>query len=296
MFFFNILFYRWFPRATHTMPGHASAGSSSPLSMHDADAIASLVMLHHAARTRSSVVMEANCIVSLGDIPRMDGGHALSARRGLSPVSSGMGLVGSTTSVQDVTAGVLSCPRFRRRRLSEVHEEYSDGGHDFSDDNLYHESSVEGCFQHLVPGNGASCVLERDHPAGLCFHLQVQTLQVCLSKTSTREQALTVNPTTDLSFLKEAEKWLAFVMSNDARLGEKCFWGLQYLPHIELWQCVTRKDVYNSSWLDNKTFHPYVQKHDNSTGSARPDKVVSEDMYSRTSFVNKSSKQGGGRD
>jgi len=68
----------------------------------------------------------------------------------------------------------------------------------------------------------------------------VQTLQVCLSKISTREQALTVNPTTDLSFLKEAEKWLAFLMSNDAQLGEKCFWGLQCLPHIELWQCVEK--------------------------------------------------------
>ena len=108
-------------------------------------------------------------IVSLGDTPRMDEGHAPSARRGLSAASSGRGLVGSTTSVQDVTAGVLSSPRFRRRRLSEVHEEYSDGGHDFSDDNLSDESTVEGCFQHLVPGNGASCVLEQEHPAGLCF-------------------------------------------------------------------------------------------------------------------------------
>ena len=42
-----------------------------------------------------------------------------------------------------------------------------------------------------------------------------------------------MNPTTDLSFLKEAAKWLAFVMSNNTRLGEKCFWGLQCLPHIE---------------------------------------------------------------
>jgi len=62
---------------------------------------------------------------------------------------------------------------------------------------------------------------------------EVQPLQVCLSKTNTRKQALTVNPTTDLSFLKEAAKWLAFVMSNNTRLGEKCFWGLQCLPHIE---------------------------------------------------------------
>jgi len=44
-----------------------------------------------------------------------------------------------------------------------------------------------------------------------------------LSKKSTREQALAVNPTTDLAFMKEAQKWLSFVMSNDARLGEKCF-------------------------------------------------------------------------
>jgi len=82
---------------------------------------------------------------------------------------------------------------------------------------------------------------------------------VCLSKTSTCDQALTVNPTMDLSFLKEAEKWLAFVMSNDERLGEKCFWGLQCLPHIELWQCVARKDVYNLWRLGDKSFHPYVQ-------------------------------------
>jgi len=108
------------------MLGHASAMSSSPLLMHDAHAVASLDMLHHAARARSSVVMEANDIVSLCDMPRMDEGHALSARRGLSPASSGRGLVGSATSVQDVTAGVLSCTRFLRRRLSEVHEEYSD--------------------------------------------------------------------------------------------------------------------------------------------------------------------------
>jgi len=136
--------------------------------MHDADVVASLVMLHHAARTRSSVVREAMYIISLGDTPPINGGHALSARRGLSVASSGRGLVGSTTSAQDVTAGVLSSPRFRRRRLSEVHEEYSDCGHDLSEDNLSNESAVKGCFQHPVPGNGASCVLEQEHPAGLC--------------------------------------------------------------------------------------------------------------------------------
>ena len=86
-----------------------------------------------------------------------------------------------------------------------------------------------------------------------------KTLQVCLSKKSTREQALAVNPTTDLAFMKEAKKWLSFVMSNDARLGEKCFWALQCLPLFELWQCVAKKDVYNSWWNDDKTFHPYVQ-------------------------------------
>jgi len=45
----------------------------------------------------------------------------------------------------------------------------TDGGRDFSDDNLSDESSVQGSFQHLVPCNGGSCVLEQDHPAGLCF-------------------------------------------------------------------------------------------------------------------------------
>jgi len=39
-------------------------------------------MLHHAARTRSSVVREAMHIVSLGDTQPMDGCHAATARRG----------------------------------------------------------------------------------------------------------------------------------------------------------------------------------------------------------------------
>jgi len=56
-----------------------------------------------------------------------------------------------------------------RYTLSEVHEEYSDSDHDFSDDNLSDKSSVEGCYQHLVPGNGVLCVMEQEHPARLCF-------------------------------------------------------------------------------------------------------------------------------
>ena len=51
---------------------------------------------------------------------------ALSASRGLSAASLGRGLVGLTPSAQDVTAGPLLSSRFRRHRLSEVDEEYSD--------------------------------------------------------------------------------------------------------------------------------------------------------------------------
>jgi len=70
------------------MPGHALAGSSSPLFMHDADAVASLVMLHHAAHTRSSVVRESMHIVSLGGTQPMDVGHSLSSSPGLSAAST----------------------------------------------------------------------------------------------------------------------------------------------------------------------------------------------------------------
>jgi len=57
------------------MPGHVTAGSSSPLLVHDADTVASLVTLHHAACTRSRVVREAMHIVSLGGTQPIDGDH-----------------------------------------------------------------------------------------------------------------------------------------------------------------------------------------------------------------------------